>query len=272
MTAEVPRARATLDTTAPNQARIANYVLGGKDNFAADREAAEEILAIAPEIRVMAREGQDFHARAVRYMAEQGITQFVNIGAGIPSESNTHQIARSVTPDARVVYVSEDPVVLSHSRALLATDSNIGVVEGEIMRPAELMADPGLRRFIDVSSPVGIVIMSSLQFIPHEDDPYKRVAELRDLLPVGSHLMIVHAVFDSRPEAVGPIVDVYRRVFGRVEDASRNRAQVLGFFDGMELVEPGLVYIRLWRPENPLKVRNPEKAWLVGGVARKPAP
>ncbi|MET8158660.1 SAM-dependent methyltransferase [Sphaerisporangium sp. NPDC005289] len=272
MTDEAPRLRAILDTTVPNQARIANYFLGGKDNFAADREAAEQILAVAPEIRVMARESQAFHARTVRYMVEQGVTQFLNIGAGIPSEHNTHQIARSLAPEARVVYVSNDPVVLSHSRALLATDAKTGVVEGDIMHPAELMADAGLRRVIDVSRPVGIVVLSSLQFIPDEDDPYKRVAELRDLLAAGSHLMIVHAVFDSRPEVAPPIVDVYRRVFGRIEDASRRRAEVMGFFDGFEMVEPGLVYIRAWRPDNPLNVHNPDKAWLVGGVGRKPAP
>ncbi|WP_248959596.1 SAM-dependent methyltransferase [Sphaerisporangium perillae] len=272
MTDQAGRARAALDTTVPNQARIANYFLGGKDNFAADREAAEQILAVAPEIRTMARESQDFHLRAVRYLVEQGITQFVNIGAGIPAEHNTHQIAQSLTPDAQVVYVSDDPVVLSHSRALLATDARTGVVEGDILHPAELIADPGLRQLIDTDRPMAILTLSALQFAPDEDDPFKRVGQLRDLLPVGSYLVIVHAVFDSRPDAAKPIVDVYKRVFGRSEDASRKREQVAAFFDGMELVEPGLVYIRLWRPDNPLNVRHPEKAWLVGGVARKPAP
>ncbi|WP_405139498.1 SAM-dependent methyltransferase [Sphaerisporangium sp. NBC_01403] len=272
MTDETRRAPAGLDTSAPNYARIANYFLDGKDNFAADREAAEQILAVAPEIRTMARESQAFQGRVIHYLVEQGVTQFVNVGAGIPGQQNTHQVAQSLTPDARVVYVSTDPVVLSHSRALLATDERTGVVEGDILHPAELLADPGLRRVIDVDRPFAVVVISALQFIPDVDDPFKRVAELRDLMPVGSHLVVIHAVFDSRPEAAGPIVDVYHRVLGRTEGAGRTRAQVAGFFEGMELVDPGLVYIRQWRPDNPLNVHRPEKAWLVGGVARKAAP
>jgi hypothetical protein len=127
---------AGLSTSTPNYARIANYFLGGKDNFAADRKAAEEILAVAPEIRNMAREAQRFHTRAVRHLVEQGVTQFVNIGAGIPSENNTHQLAQALTPDARVVYASRDPVVLSHSRALLATDDRTGSSRGTSCTPA----------------------------------------------------------------------------------------------------------------------------------------
>jgi hypothetical protein len=269
VTDEDRRAPASLDTSTPNFARIADYFLGGKDNFAADRQAAEEILAIAPEIRTMAREALDFHARVIRYMVGQGITQFINIGAGLPTHLNTHQMAQSLTPDARVVYVARDPVVLSHSRALLATDARTGVVEGDILHPTELFADPGLRRVIDTERPLVILTLNSLHFIPDEDDPFKRVAELRDLMPQGGYLVIGHAVFDSRPEAAAPIVDVYRRVFNRMEDASRTRAEVLGFFDGLELIEPGLVYIRQWRPDNPLNVYRPEKVWLVGGVARK---
>ncbi|WP_214416687.1 SAM-dependent methyltransferase [Sphaerisporangium fuscum] len=263
---------AGLDTSTPNHARIANYFLGGKDNFAADRKAAEELLAIAPEIRDMAREGQAFHTRVIRYLVEQGITQFLNVGAGMPSGNNTHQVAQGLTPDARVVYASRDPVVLSHSRALLATDERTGVVEGDILHPAELLAAHGLRRVLDLSRPVAVIVMSALQFVPDEDGPFKRVAELRDLLPDGSHLMVIHAVFDSRPEAAKPIVEVYKRVLKRNEDASRTREQVLGFFDGFELVDPGLVYVRQWRPENPLNVHRPEKDWLVGGVGRKISP
>jgi hypothetical protein len=269
---EVRRPSAGLDTSTPNDARIANYFLGGKDNFAADRKAAEQILAVAPEIRIMARESQAFQGRVIRFLVEQGVTQFVNVGAGIPGQQNTHEVAQSLTPDARVVYVSTDPVVLSHSRALLAADHRTGVVEGDILHPAELLADPELRRVIDIERPLAVVIVSALQFIPDEDGPFKRVAELRDLMPVGSHLVVIHAVFDARPEAAAPIVDVYQQVFGRVVDASRTRDQVLGFFDGMELADPGLVYIRQWRPDNPLNVHWPEKAWLVGGVARKIGP
>ncbi|MFC4584976.1 SAM-dependent methyltransferase [Sphaerisporangium corydalis] len=273
MTDETRRASAGLDTSVPNYARVANYFLGGKDNFAADREAAEQILAVAPEIRTMARESQAFQARVIKFLVGEGITQFLNVGAGIPAQQNTHEVARSLTPDARVVYVSTDPVVLSHSRALLATDERTGVVEGDILHPAELVADPGLRQVIDTERPVAVIIISALQFLPDSDDPFKRVAELRDWMPVGSYLCVIHAVFDARPEVAAPIVDVYQRVLDRPgENASRTREQVLGFFDGLELAEPGLVYIRQWRPDNPLNVHRPEKAWLVGGVARKSGP
>ncbi|MDH2424688.1 SAM-dependent methyltransferase [Sphaerisporangium sp. TRM90804] len=269
MSDDVRRTGASLDTTVPNIARVHDYFLGGKDNFAADRAAAEEILAIAPEIRIMAREALEFQARVVKYLVGEGVTQFVNIGSGIPNKRNTHQIAHALTPDARVVYAARDPVVLSHSRALLATDERIGVVDGDIMHPVELVADPVVRRLIDRERPVAVLITSALQYLPDEDDPFKRVAELRDWMGPGSHLVIVHAVFDSRPEVAGPIGDVYRRVLNRPEKADRTLSQVRGFFDGMDLVEPGLVYIRQWRPENPLNVHRPEKIWLAGGVARK---
>lgn len=263
------RPPAGLDTSVPNVARMNDYFLGGKDNFAADRKAAEEVLAIAPEIRTMAKEGQAFLGRAVRHLVGQGITQFLTIGAGLPTQHNVHQVAQSLEPAARVVYVADDPVVLSHSLALLATDPRTAVVRGDVLHPDELLADPELRRLIDLERPVALLITSALQFIPDEDDPFKSVARLRDAVAVGSHLVIAHAVFDARPEAAGPLVDIYRKVLGRSEDASRTRQQVLRFFDGLELVDPGLVYIRQWRPDNPLAAQRPERTWTVAGVARK---
>ncbi|MEV6987043.1 SAM-dependent methyltransferase [Sphaerisporangium sp. NPDC051017] len=192
-----------------------------------------------------------------------------NIGMGLPSQFNTHEIAGSLTREARAVYVSRDPVVLSHSRALLATDSRTGVVEGDILHPAELVADPVVRRVIDADRPVAIVTLGILQFTPDSEDPFKRVAELRDWMPVGGHLVVAHAVTDSRPESAQPVVDVYKRVVDRTEDASRTREQVLGFFEGFRMVEPGLVYLRQWRPVNPLAVHRPESIWMVGGIGRK---
>ncbi|GII60162.1 hypothetical protein Skr01_02470 [Sphaerisporangium krabiense] len=269
MTEETRRGFAGLDTSRPNLARINDYFLGGKDNFAADRKAAEEILAIAPEVRAMARETQAFHVRALRYLVGEGITQFVNIGMGLPSRYNTHQIAQELDPGARTAYVSRDPVVLSHARALLALDARTTVVEGDVLHPAELLADARLRRVIDLDRPLAVVMLGVLQFTPDADDPFKRVAELRDRLPAGGHMVIAHAVLDSRPEAAQPIVDVYKRVLGREEDPSRTREQVLGFFEGLRLIEPGLVYLRQWRPDNPLAAHRPESVWMVGGVGRK---
>ncbi|MGW4667841.1 SAM-dependent methyltransferase [Streptosporangium sandarakinum] len=259
-----------LDTSTPNVARMLDYILGGKDNFAADREAAEQILAIAPEIRNMVEETEAFLGRAVRHLAHEGIDQFLALGWGLPTRENVHQVARSVAPGARVVYVADDPVVLSHGRALLATDDATAVVRGDVLHQDELMADPELRALIDPDRPTAALITNALQFIPDEDDPHKSVALLRDSLAVGSHLVIAHAVFDDHPEVADPITAVYRRVLSRYgERAARTRREVLRFFDGMELVEPGFVYARHWRPDNPLAARRPARTWTMAGVARK---
>ncbi|MCW2915351.1 MAG: hypothetical protein JWN52_3419 [Actinomycetia bacterium] len=263
------RRPADLDTTRPNVARMTDYFLGGKDNFAADRQAAEKLLTIAPEILVMAKAAQAFQSRVVRYLVEHGITQFINVGSGLPTQNNTHEVARSISADARVVYVDDDPVVLSHARAILGRDPNTCVVKGDVLHPDELIADPDLQKLIDFDQPVAILIFGVLQFIPAEDDPFGCVARLRDLMPAGSYLVLTHVVFDTRPDAAEPIVDVYKQVLNRAEDASRTREEVLRFFDGLELVEPGLVYVREWRPDNPLAVQVSEKAWSVGGAARK---
>ncbi|MFF0311562.1 SAM-dependent methyltransferase [Streptosporangium sp. NPDC004379] len=259
-----------LDTSTPNIARMLDYILGGKNNFAADRETADRILAIAPEIKTMVKETEAFLGRAVRHLVKEGIDQFLALGWGLPTQENVHQVARSVLPGVRVVYVSDDPVVLSHGRALLATDDTTAVVRGDILHQDELMADPELLALIDPDRPVAVLITNALQFIPNEDDPHKSVALLRDSLATGSHLVIAHAVFDDHPEVADPITDVYRRALNRDgERTARTRREVLRFFDGMELVDPGFVYARHWRPDNPLAAQRPTRTWTMAGVARK---
>ncbi|WP_433182586.1 SAM-dependent methyltransferase [Actinoallomurus sp. CA-150999] len=269
---DVPRrGLADVDTNVPNIARMNDYFLGGKDNFAVDRKAADELLAIAPEIKDMSVENRAFLGRAVRFLAEQGIEQFIDVGSGLPTQRNTHEVARSVTPDARIVYVDKDPVVLSHARAILVDNPQTAVVEGDVLHPEEVLAECRRRELIDLERPVAIVICGALHFIPHSDDPFKSVAWLRDAIPSGSHLAISHVVFDTHPDIVDPIEDIYRAILERPgENAARTRDQVLPFFDGFELVDPGLVYLREWRPENPLEVRSPEKVWMLAGVGRKP--
>ncbi|GAA3508134.1 hypothetical protein FHR32_007539 [Streptosporangium album] len=269
MSDAAPRPPVHLDTSVPNVARMNDYFLGGKDNFAADRQAAEEVLAIAPEIRTISKEIQAFLGRAVRHLIDQGVTQFLAVEPGLPTQRNVHQVAQAIEPAARVAYVADDPVVLSHAQAILATDPRTIVVRGDVLHPDDLLAEPELRRFLDLDQPVAVVIPSALHFIPDEDDPFKNVALLRDALPVGSYLALAHVVFDTRPEAAGPLGDIYRKILNRSEDVSRTRRQVLRFFDGLELVEPGLVYVRQWRPDSALASHRPEKAWSVAGVARK---
>jgi SAM-dependent methyltransferase len=270
VTGAARRALGEFDTTRPNIARINDYFLGGKDNFAADRRAAEELLAIAPEIRAIAAESRNFLGRAVRFLAAQGIRQYLDIGSGLPTLQNTHEVARSVLPDARVVYVDNDPVVISHGRAVLARDERTAVVEGDILHPQELIDDREVRGVIDFDEPVAVLIFGALHVIPNADDPYKSVATLRDATAPGSHLALSHLVFDIRPEVAGPIEDVYRTALHRpTANTARNREDVLGFFDGFELVDPGLVWLRQWRPDHPLHARAAETVWKVGGVGRK---
>lgn len=265
-----------LDTSTPNLARVSDYLLGGKDNFAADRRAAAELLAIAPEIKTMSEDYQAFHGRAVRYLAEQGIRQYINLTGALPTHRNTHEVAQSLIPDARVAYVADDPVVLCHARAILGRHPNTTVIEGDIRHPGQLLADPELRDLINPDEPIAVVVGGRLQYIPDTADPFGAVARLRDLLPAGSYLALTHVVFDLRPEAAKPVVDVYRHILSaRAESdqdsdsGGRTREEVLRFFEGFDLVEPGLVYARRWRPENPLVAQAPCNAWITAGVGRK---
>jgi hypothetical protein len=264
------RAFGEFDTSRPNIARINDYLLGGKDNFAADRRAAEELLAIAPELKTMAAENRRFLGRAVRYIAEQGVRQFFDIGSGLPTRQNTHEVARAVAPGARVVYVDSDPVVISHCRAILACDERTAAVEGDILHPEELIADRQVQRIVDFDEPMAIMIFGALHFIPHSDDPFTSVARLRDAIPAGSYLALSHVVFDTGPETAHPIEDVYRDILGRPSaTGSRTTDDVLRYFDGFELVDPGLVSLRRWRPDIRPSARATEAVRAVGGVGRK---
>ncbi|WP_327046138.1 SAM-dependent methyltransferase [Microbispora sp. NBC_01189] len=261
---------AGLDPSRANIARMSDYLLGGKDNFAADREFAESLMAIAPEVKTMAVDTRTFLERVVRFLVDQGVRQFLNVASGLPTRRNTHEVAQELAPDARVVYVDDDPVVLSHARALLARTPGTGVVKGSILRPAEMLADPEMLRLVDFRQPVGLLIPARLQYLPDSAEPYKCVAHVRDHLAPGSYLAVGHAVFDSRPELTGPIVELFRQIVTRADDVPRTREKVLRFFDGTELVEPGLVYIRQWRPETKESAARAQRVWIVGGVGRVP--
>jgi SAM-dependent methyltransferase len=264
------RPQGEFDTSRPNVARMNDYLLGGKDNFAADREAAERLLAVAPNMKTMMVENRLFLGRAVRYLAEQGIRQFFDIGAGLPTQRNTHEVAREIDPSARVVYVDDDPVVICHGRAILARDDHTAVVEGDILHPEDLVCDPLVRRTIDFDQPVAILICGALHFIPNADDPYKRIAWLRDAIAPGSHLAVTHAVYEGPRPGPSPVGEVYQTVLGRTETVGpRPLDEVARFFDGFELVDPGLVYVRQWRPDNPLAAQAATKIRKLGGVGRK---
>jgi hypothetical protein len=265
------RPQGEFDTSKPNVARMNDYLLGGKDNFAADRRAAEQLLQVAPYMKIAMVENRLFLGRAVRFLAERGIRQFFDIGSGLPTQLNSHEVARKVNPAARVIYVDNDPVVISHLRAILARDERTAVVDGDILHPDDLLADPLVRRTVDLDEPVAVLICGALHFIPNSEDPYKHIAWLRDQIAPGSHLVLTHAVYEGeRPDSRGA-VEVYKNVLGRAENVGpRPFDEVLRFFDGFELVEPGLEWVRRWRPDNPLAAQAAERLHKVGGVGRKP--
>ena len=269
MTGDVRPAPAGIDPHVPSIARMYDYYLGGKDNFAADRQAADGLLATAPEIVTIAKENRAFLGRAVRYLAEEaGIRQFLDIGAGLPTQQNVHEIAQASAPDSRVVYVDNDQDVLIHARALLATDPRTVVVDADFLRPETIIDSPVVRDHLDFDRPIALLVVALLYYISDDYDPYEKLARLRDALPAGSHLALTHIVYEHHPEAVEAAEEVYRGFLQRSGHSRRTHDDVVGFFDGWEPVDPGLTYVNQWRPERPVST-DPSRVWIMGGVARK---
>jgi S-adenosyl methyltransferase len=257
-----------VDVTVPNLARMNDYFFGGKDNFAADREAAEQILKIAPEVRLLARENREYTARVVEFLAGEGIEQYISIGNGLPAECNTHGALRAVAPHAKLVYVEHDPVVLVHAQALIAGTPGTVVIKGHVLRPKKIITHPEVRALLDVDRPIAILIFGTLHFFGTE--VFDAVSVFRDAIAPGSYLALSHAVFDARPEAAGPMVEIYQNIFNRTNDPSRNREDLLPFFDGLRLAEPGLVDIREWRTGTTVSSAAAEFVYVAGGVGLKP--
>jgi O-methyltransferase involved in polyketide biosynthesis len=253
-----------IDTTQPHVARMYDYYLGGKDNFAVDREAVVAVEAAMPEVRQLARENRAFLRRAVRYMVANGVRQFVDIGAGLPTAGNTHEIAQGAA-DCRVAYVDNDPIVLAHGRALLATDARTTVVTADLRKPEGIFANDEITRLIDFGKPVGVLLIAMTHFLREEErEPIMGV--LRANLAPGSFLAATHVTVDKHStEAVEGVEAVYRRTPSPI--FFRTHEQIAAFFDGFELADPGLVTIDAWRPdpEDP----SPEPTgWLYGAVGR----
>ena len=265
---EGPALDLAIDTSVAHPARVYDYWLGGKDNFAADREAAERVLAVSPGLRWRIQANRRFLARAVRYLAEDaGIRQFLDIGTGIPSANNTHQVAQEAAPDARIVYVDNDPIVLSHARALLTSGPRGATqyVHGDAREPGPIIESAA--ETLDFSQPVALMLIGVLHLIQDSEDPWGLVAWLMAQLPAGSYLAISHPAIDIAPGQA----EAQRRYNERVSTPQtlRDRDQVARFFEGLELVEPGLVYVHTWRPgEFDTAPEDATSAW--GGVARKP--
>jgi hypothetical protein len=258
----------SFDTSVAHMARVYDYWLGGKDNFAADRAAAEQAIAVNPGILRDVRANRAYLARAVRYLAaECGIRQFLDLGTGIPTANNTHEVAQSVAPECRVVYVDNDPVVLAHARALLTGEPEgaTDYIDADLRNTAEILE--AARRTLDFSRPVAVTLLAILHLIPDTAGPYGIVATLMDAVPPGSYLALSHPASDIRPAAVAEMAKRVNARLGSTRGTMRDQAEVTRFFDGLELVRPGVVQPPQWRPVD--VVPDAEIAvWC--GVARKP--
>jgi hypothetical protein len=260
---------AGVDPTVAHQARIYDYWLGGSNNFAADREAAEQAVAAYPPILRAVREQRAFLARAVRYLAEQaGLRQFLDVGTGLPTASNTHEVAHAVAPQARVLYVDNDPMVLAHGRALLAStpQSATAYLDADLRDPDRILA--GAADLLDFYQPVALLLIGVLQLIPQSDKPHAIVARLTGALPAGSWLAIYHPASDVDQDRVAEAV---RQVNARSAGTTtlRSHAQVARFFDGTKLLEPGLVQVHRWQPGSVSPDLGDQIA-AYAGLARKP--
>jgi len=270
---EAERARraariAQIDTSVAHPARVYDYWLGGKDNFAADREAAERVLAVVPDMRFRVRANRAFLARATKYLAgEAGIKQFLDIGTGIPSANNTHEVAQSAEPETRVVYVDNDPIVLSHARALLASGPRGATqyVDGDLRESDKIIKAAAI---LDFSQPIALMLLGIMHLVADDEDPYRIVAQLMDALPPGSYLALSHPGSDTHHGQA----EAQRRYNERVSTPQqlRSRDEVMRFFEGLEFVEPGLVQVHLWRPDptGEVPAAGAVSAW--GAAARKP--
>ena len=261
---------AGVDTRQANVARVYDYLLGGSHNFLADQDVARALAAVEPEIRAIARANRSFLGRAVRYLGQNGIRQFLDIGSGIPTEGSVHEIAQAAEATARVVYADFDQVAIAHSRTILAGNTGVAIIEADLREPEKILAHDQTRRFIDFTQPVGLLLVAVLHYVADADDPWGVLERLRDVLAPGSYLVICHGTADERPEVAQAAEKVFNRSVA-TQSQARTRAEILRFFGDFELVEPGLVHMPLWRPDSPDDVpSDPARYFGLAGVARKP--
>jgi hypothetical protein len=259
-----------IDTTKANIARVYDYWLGGSHNFRADQDVARAMIAVDPNIRAMMRANRAFLGRAVRYLIrEAGIRQFLDIGSGIPTEQNVHEVAQAAASGSRVVYVDNDEIAVAHSMLMLEDNPDATVIQADLREPAKILAEPETQLLIDFTQPVALLLLAVLHFVPDEADPAQIMATLRDAVCPGSYLVICHACRDVRPDTADNATAVYTsRVAAQLR--VRTRDEIAALFDGFTLVEPGLVWIPEWRPDSPADVpENPEQFWALVGVARR---
>ncbi|MFJ9029988.1 SAM-dependent methyltransferase [Streptomyces sp. NPDC102274] len=255
-----------------HSARMYDFYLGGKTNYAVDREVAREVIKAFPAVETVARVNRAYMHRAVRYLAQRGVRQFIDVGAGIPTAPNVHNVVQAVEPECRVVYVDNDPIVLVYADSLLygTPEGRTGYAHADARRPDEVLAAVRAENIIDFDRPVGLSLHALLHFVPDEQNPYDLVPQLMDQLPAGSYASLSHCTGDFAPEAWQAIVETYTQRGTPLQ--VRSRGEVLRFFDGLDLVKPGVALAHHWRPEpgsGPSLVSDAQVS-LYAGVARKP--
>ena len=258
-----------ININVPHSARIYDYWLGGKDNFAVDRAVGEAMIKAIPGMRYMAGENRKFVHRAVRdLVAKEGIDQFLDIGTGIPTRPNLHEIAQGIAPETRVVYVDNDPIVLVHARALMISspEGRSEYVSADLRDPRSILTEPVLRDTLDLTRPVGLTLIAILMLLADEEDPWSKVAALRDAMPSGSCLAVTHPTADFAPDEVAQAVAA--ATGAGMTLVARTKDAVQRLFGDWEMLDPGLVPVSAWRPDSPSE--SPEAAYYWAGVARKP--
>jgi S-adenosyl methyltransferase len=269
VTAELPDG--SFDPARPHAARVYDYLLGGKDNFAADRAVGDQIIASLPEVQAGVQAQRAVLGRVVRYLVgEAGVRQLLDVGSGLPTSDNVHEIAQRTAPGTRVVYVDNDPVVLAHARAILSDEAATFAERGDLLDPASIVHSPAVRGHLDWDQPIGLLLCGIVHYVLDEDDPERLVAELVDALPSGSYVFI-HHLLDTGEPAAAALQEQMLKGLGRVR--FRTLAEVRRLFGDLELVEPGLVPIPEWHPDPGTPIRADYGVILsmaCAGVARKP--
>jgi hypothetical protein len=263
--------QAEIDTSKPHAARIYDYLLGGYHNFAVDRSVAERAAAIYPDFPLIMRANRAFLRRAVTFLCAQGIDQFLDIGSGIPTAGNVHEVAQALIPQAHVAYVDGDPIAIAHSRQILRDVPTATAIQADARDPAAILAHLEVRRLLDLQRPLGVLLVSLLHFIPDDAEVQRLVDALRSVMAPGSYLVLSHASYDHADAAtMAQLEALYAGSGNRVRPRSHD--QLSTFFTGLEMVEPGLVDMPLWRPEGPddLFLEQPERVFGYAGVGRKP--
>ena len=273
--AHVPRTPAGVDVTRPAPARIYDYMLRGSNHFDTDVAAAQRILSAVPEIRDCAWSNRGFHQRAAKWIAEQGVRQFIDIGSGLPTVGNTHEVVQKVIPGARVVYIDNDPMVAEQGSQLLAKDRSTRLICADLREPDTILNNPDLLELIDFREPTGLLLTAVLMFVSDRSDPWGTVARYVSALSSGSYLALSHLTDDYKPPVTA---ERFRAVFDNATEHLyfRSKAGIVQFFDGLEMVppyedaEPAICYTGVWGAEDPVMADSDGARWLYCGVARKP--